>query len=203
MDEGYVKYRARFNASSAIGLEVLRPLIASRQRLYKENLIGVYPNGVGFGNLSARIPGEGLFVISGTATGHHKILNETHFSRVLEVDLYNNTLLCSGPIQASSEAMTHAIFYEEDPGIGGVAHVHHAGLWNALLNKVPTTPEGIAYGTPEMAWAMQDLLRNGDLKKNRIAVMHGHPEGIFAFGSEVEEAVALILEYWKVYCETP
>lgn len=199
MEEGYVKYRAHFIPGPPTDQGLLQELIKVRQQLFRQGLIGVYPDGIGYGNVSARIAGEGLFVVSGTATGGLPVLDNTHFCRVLAVDLSQNALTCQGPIQASSEAMTHSAFYEMDASIGGVAHVHHAGLWEALLNKVPTTPAGISYGTPAMANAMAALLAQGPLKEKKIAVMHGHPEGIFSFGKSIQEAGQIIQNYWNAY----
>jgi len=50
-----------------------------------------------------------------------------------------------------------------------------------LLDQVPTTDEDAAYGSPEMASSIVNLLRNSGLRQQKIFVMRGHPEGIFAF----------------------
>ena len=197
MDEGYIKYRPTYTLKEAVDRTKLATLLEVRQALYERGLIGVYPNGIGYGNVSARLDEPGLFVISGTATGALPELDEGHFSRVMHYDLARNTLHCEGPIQASSEAMTHAVFYEPHTLANGVVHIHHRGLWEHLLGQVATTPPGIAYGTPAMAEAMRDLLSQSQLQEERIAVMHGHPEGIFAYGSSPRKALAVILDYWE------
>jgi len=46
-------------------------------------------------------------------------------------------------------------------------------LWRALLHKVPTTPEKVEYGTPEMAYAVRGLFDNTDVLKKKIFVMAG------------------------------
>ncbi len=43
--------------------------------------------------------------------------------------------------------------YQVDNAIRAVVHVHSAGLWEANLNRLPTTKPEVAYGTPEMASA--------------------------------------------------
>ena len=197
MDEGYIKYRPTYQKSQAIDPRKLEPLVQVRQALYERGLIGVYPNGIGYGNVSAKLEEPGLFVVSGTATGALPVLDEQHFSRVIQYDLAKNSLHCEGPIQASSEAMTHAVFYEPPSSARGVVHVHHRGMWEQLLGRVATTPPGIAYGTPQMAAAMRSLLDQPQLQEERIAVMHGHPEGIFAFGYSPEQALSIILDYWE------
>ena len=67
-----------------------------------------------------------------------------------------------------------------------------AGLWEFLLHKVPTTDAGAPYGSPEMARSIIRLLRETDLREQKIFVMEGHPEGIFSFGETLEAAAAVI-----------
>ncbi|MEM1218529.1 MAG: class II aldolase/adducin family protein [Bacteroidota bacterium] len=181
----------------------MKSLLYVRQVLYEQGLIGVYSSGIGYGNVSAQLEEPGLFVVSGTATGAIPVLDERHFSRVMDYDLAKNTLHCEGPIQASSEAMTHAVFYESETLIKGVVHIHHRGLWEHLLGRVATTPPDVAYGTPAMAASMRRLLQQNQLQRERIAVMHGHPEGIFTFGSSPEDALAVILRYWERFTHHP
>jgi hypothetical protein len=74
-----------------------------------------------------------------------------------------------------------------------VIHVHHKEKWNSLLNHAATTASDTAYGTPEMAYAIQDLIR-GNKVGNHIIVMGGHDEGLIFFGNTLEEATRIILE---------
>ncbi len=96
-------------------------------------------------------------------------------------------------MQASSEALTHAAIYALDPGIRAVVHVHDAGLWQQLIDRIPTTSRAIAYGTPEMAREFQRLYTDTDFRVQGVAVMGGHEEGIVSFGKDINQAAERIL----------
>lgn len=164
-----------------------------RERLYGLGLLGAYPNGIGFGNISQRENAEGQFIISGSTTGNFAVLGPEHYTLVTGVELEQNLLHCAGPIIASSESMSHAAVYQECPWVNAVFHVHHQQLWENLLHKVPTTAAGVTYGTPEMAYSIARLLRETDLPQRRIFVMEGHPEGIFSFGKTLDEAGEVLI----------
>ncbi len=55
------------------------------------------------------------------------------------------------------------------------------------------TDTAAAYGTPEMAASITRLLCEMDLRQHKIFAIHGHREGVFAFGETLEEAESLIL----------
>lgn len=191
-EEGYVKYKAHWTPGPPLPAAHTQALGEARQRLYRAGLIGVYPDGVGYGNLSSRLDAIGRFVITGTATGHLPALTPMHYAVVTHVETDANALWCEGPIAASSESMSHAALYAACPWVQAVAHVHHLGLWERLLHHYPTTAAEAAYGTPAMARSIVHLLRTTDLPQRRLLVMHGHKEGLIAFG-ELEETVELLL----------
>ena len=194
IDEGYTKYRCDWRKADAPADPGLGALNACRNRLYRAGLVGYYTeHGVGFGNLSLRIPGTARFLISGTQTGHIARTGPEHYSVVIDYDIDANKVVCEGPLQASSEALTHAAIYELDPGIGGIAHVHSAELWSRLINRIPTTSADVPYGTPEMAHEFHRLYRQTGLSETGVAVMAGHDEGIVAFGRDIEEATERVL----------
>jgi ribulose-5-phosphate 4-epimerase/fuculose-1-phosphate aldolase len=194
-DEGYIKYHIHWKESGSKSYEGLRELIKIRNQLFKLGLIGVYENGIGFGNISCRVK-ENKFIISGTQTGGIEKLNEKHFSMVEDCDLQKNELFCSGPVKASSEAMTHFAFYASDKTIQSIIHVHHEKLWNSLLNIVPTTPEEIGYGTPDMANAIAEIIQSQNSTSPKIIVTAGHAEGIFTFGNSIENAFEELMDYF-------
>ncbi|KAA3626626.1 MAG: class II aldolase/adducin family protein [Bacteroidetes bacterium] len=197
MDEGYIKFNSRWAETPAYPMEDLHELIMARQQLFEAGLIGAYPSGIGFGNISLRHPIQGnpdAFYISGSATGNVTQLSPAHFALVTKVDIEKNCLDCEGPIIASSESMSHAVIYRECPEVQAVAHIHDLTMWESLLHKVPTTDSSATYGTPEMAISIIDLLRNTDLKQSKLFVMEGHEEGVFAFGNSLEETVGIILD---------
>ncbi len=193
MEEGYIKFRAEWLRKPALPASTLMELNQWRDRLYGLGLLGAYPNGIGFGNISQRWNPEGQFIISGSTTGNFKQLSAEHYTLVTSIELDQNLLHCEGPIIASSESMSHAAVYGEYPWVKAVFHVHHQQIWENLLHKVPTTTMGITYGTPEMAYSIVQLLRETDLPEQRIFVMEGHPEGIFSFGKTLQDAGEVLL----------
>ncbi|WRH65975.1 MAG: hypothetical protein RSE13_20055 [Planktothrix sp. GU0601_MAG3] len=70
IDEGVVKYSCEWVLGETVALESIKSLIQWRNRIHKLGLIGVYENGIGFGNISIRIPHTLQFIISGSQTGH-------------------------------------------------------------------------------------------------------------------------------------
>ena len=68
IDEGYIKYQCHWQNIPAIASEEIIELNNWRDRLYQLNLIGEYDNGIGFGNLSKRLPNSRELIISGTQT---------------------------------------------------------------------------------------------------------------------------------------
>jgi len=187
-ETGYVKYQGEHRVLPSADFAGFEELNRVRSRLHQLGLIGRYPNGIGFGNISIRAGASNGFYISGTMTGGLPELTTAHYTRVVAWDFSRNWLRCEGPIQASSESMTHAAIYEEDATAGAVLHVHEMELWQRLLDRIPTTRRHVEYGTPEMAAEMGRLFRESDVRERRILAMAGHEEGIFAFGATLDEA---------------
>ena len=197
IDEGYVKYQCHWLDKPIVTLAEIRELNQWRDRLYQLNLIGQYDNGIGFGNISIRDIQPECFVISGTQTGGIPHLTEKHYTKVTEFDWEKNFVTCIGSIQASSEALTHAALYLADPEIQAVIHVHNLSLWQASIDKLPTTNINCAYGTPEMAREIMRLCQEKETKKLKIIVMSGHKEGIITFGKNLTEAGNILLGYFQ------
>ncbi len=196
IDEGYIKFQCNFTLGEIRDDLDLGELIKVRNELYALGLIGVYPDGIGFGNVSQRILNR-QFIISSTQTGHISNATKEHFSLVTNYNIENNSVDCVGQLKASSESMTHAAIYECSKEIRSVLHIHSEKYWNELMNKVPTTPKDVPYGTPEMARAVKDLFHTSDLAESKIFVMAGHREGIVAFGLDSLDARRIIREYCK------
>lgn len=194
IDEGYIKFRSQWSRGPALPARAIGELNRWRNTLYEAGLIGFYEKErVGFGNISVRYGKPGEFIISGTQTGHLPVLDENHYVLVTAHDIHDNVVTCTGPVEASSESMTHAILYDLDNTIQSVVHVHSPALWSALISKVPTTPADVAYGTPEMAEAFAALYRDTAFAAEGIAVMAGHDEGLVSTGASVAEASLRIL----------
>lgn len=196
IDEGYVKYHCTWNPAEPLEVSSIQALNFWRNKLFQLGLIGKYENGIGFGNVSVRGGIDRQFIISGTSTGGIAELDESHYTTVIDYDWKKNTVTCEGPIQASSEALTHAAIYEANPHTNAVIHVHHRLLWERLMYRVPTTRENVAYGTPEMAEEIIRLCREEGLVDKQILVMSGHEEGIIAFGSCLDRSGDLLLDYY-------
>ncbi len=197
MDEGYIKFNVVWEKAEALMQGQLKELIHWRQEMYQHGLIGAYGNGIGFGNISQREGQRNSFYISGSATGLVEKLTAAHFTTVTGFDIEKNEVRCAGPIIASSESMSHAVIYNECPEVNAIIHAHHLGLWTYLLDQVPTTDEKATYGSPEMALSIIDLLKKTQLRKEKIFVMKGHPEGIFVFGETLREAAEILLSWVK------
>lgn len=196
IDEGYTKYDCDWQQAPALPIEVIAELNHWRNRFHDEGLIGYYKrHEVGFGNVSIRDGHSGRFIISGTQTGHIACTDQNHYSLVTAWDIDTNHVSCEGPVQASSEALTHAAIYALDPAIRAIVHVHDNKLWHRLMYRVPTTAHDVYYGTPEMAREFTRLYRETGLAEERIAEMGGHEDGIVSFGSSIEEAAQRILRY--------
>lgn len=194
LDEGYIKYESHWTQGVLPDPFAARRLDEWRQKLYDKGLIGEYvEEGIGFGNISIRADAHRQFLITGTQTGHLAMTTEDHYSLITDYDIAGNKVFCTGPLQASSEAMTHAAIYELDPAIGAVVHVHSRTLWDKLLDKLPTTDPDVGYGTPEMAEEFRRLYAETAFCENGIAVMAGHDEGLVSFGNTLAEASERVL----------
>ena len=193
MDEGYIKFNCNWILSNDIPLDKVAELNMWREIMYDKGWIGLYPDGIGFGNISMRC-NEKTFLISGTATGGLPILTKSHYSLVTNYDLSTNTVTCMGPLKASSESLTHALIYECSAATNAVIHIHNLNVWNRLIHQVPTSSENISYGTPEMANEIKRLFAETALRKEKIIVMGGHQEGIISFGKDLEEAGSILLD---------
>lgn len=193
MDEGYIKFNCNWILSNDIPLDKVAELSMWREIMYDKGWIGLYPDGIGFGNISMRC-NEKTFLISGTATGGLPTLTKSHYSLVTNYDLSTNTVTCMGPVKASSESLTHALIYECSAATNAVIHIHNLDLWNRLLHHAPTSSENISYGTPEMANEIKRLFAETALGKEKIIVMGGHREGIISFGRDLEEAGSILID---------
>ena len=203
IDEGYIKYRGNWTAAAPIDAAVARLLDTWRRPLYEAGLIGEYSDqGIGFGNISVRAQGRSFF-ISGTQTGHLPVTDGRHYCLVDDFDIACNRVDCHGPVQASSESMTHAAIYELDVGIEAIVHVHSASMWAKLCDKLPTTSADVPYGTPETAGEFARLYRDSSFATNGIAVMGGHEDGLLATGESLEQAALRMLDLNREFGLSP
>lgn len=191
--EGVIKYRLhhRYDAF-AYDASRLTALNSARDKLVRAGMLGCDParyEGLGFGNLSERSL-EG-FVISGTQTGAIDRLDLKDLVLVTRSRAETNELWSKGDTKPSSESMTHGVIYDRCPKVEAVVHVHCPDIWyhGDTLN-LASTHMSLAYGSPEMARAVADLVSNTD---NGIFTMRGHQDGVVAYGEGLSECVEHLL----------
>ncbi|MDP4291592.1 MAG: class II aldolase/adducin family protein [Bacteroidota bacterium] len=193
-ETGSIKFKCNWLLSEPVDEKMILDLNRWRDILFDYKYIGVYPNGIGYGNISIRLS-EKEFLITGTSTGHLDKLTNQHYSKVISYNFNENSLTCLGPIKASAESLTHAAIYEMDPDTQAIIHIHNKKMWDILLDKIPTTSANVEYGTPQMALEIKRLFHETNLIEKKILVMGDHEEGIIAFGKDLEEAGHLILAH--------
>lgn len=196
MDEGVIKYSSERVAGPVPVSAALSQLNAARTTLFELGLIGAYPNGIGYGNLSLRQAGT-QFVISASATGADHSLRMDQYCLVEAFSIERNWVRSRGAWPASSESMTHGAIYLANPAVQCVIHVHSRALFDALLAQSAVhTGADIAYGTPAMAQAVMRLVQAQPLLPVLFA-MAGHDEGVVAYGADVASVTALLVDNLK------
>jgi hypothetical protein len=200
-EEGVIKFALEFNAAAPVSIPGLPELNAWRRILWRLGLIGQDYGGYGFGNISQRVKpydapeNRRRFVISGSQTGYHAELTEADFATISEYDAKYNRVVAAGPIEPSSESLTHGYVYNINNQIRVILHVHSPTIWRyASTLGIPVTDKGVPYGTPEMAHEVERLFRQTDLVELRIFAMGGHEDGVIAFGSTADEAGSVLIQ---------
>jgi len=194
----YIKFSCERVAAEITSFEGLAELNAHRRKLRQLGLIGVDPNGIGFGNLSVRDGATDNFYITGSATGGRRELTLADCAKVVACDFERNCVRYEGSALPSSESLSHAAIYKSDVTAGAVIHCHDSKLWAAVLNEAPTTSKAADYGTAEMANEIVQLFTRTDVPK--IIAMAGHEAGILTFGKDLEEAFAILMRERKKIC---
>ncbi len=184
---------AKLRDTALDALTLFPELDAARTALHDAGLIGIYPSGIGYGNISLRLAGK-LFLISGSGTGSSRLLGKQGYSLVRAFDPLKNTVASFGPVQASSESMTHGAVYDAANKAHCVIHIHSLFLFTSLLAKgFPRTPESIAYGTPALSREVTLLIAEKLSPSEGVFVTAGHNEGVFAYGESIASTLNLIL----------
>ena len=202
--EGIIKYQCEYTLAPALPDAQISELNAWRRMMVLAGLIGQDPpryGGYGYGNISRRLDDEvranGLhsFLITGTQTGGKADLCAGDYVVVTACYPAENRLVAEGPVQPSSEALTHGAVYALDSAILWVVHTHSPEIWhNAEALGVPMTAN-VPYGSPEMAAEVKRLFAESDLPEKRIFGMAGHEDGIVSYGRTAEEAGFTMLAY--------
>jgi ribulose-5-phosphate 4-epimerase/fuculose-1-phosphate aldolase len=195
----YVKFSCERVATEITSFGGLGELNAHRRKLLQLGLIGVDPNGIGFGNLSVRDGATDNFYITGSATGGIPELTLADCAKVVAYGFERNQVRYEGSALPSSESLTHAAIYESDATVGAVIHCHDSKLWAAVLNEAPTTSKAAEYGTQRLAHEIMQLFKRADVQDRKIVVMAGHEGGILTFGKDLEEAFAVLMRERKEF----
>ena len=206
IDDGVIKYdRSNFSLSAPINLVEYSLLEYWRKILYNKNLIGEYPEvNIGFGNLSeikdyshyhqTKVP---QFIITGTQTGKFAELSGDHYTRVLDYNIDMLQIKMMGPVEASSEALTHACIYQHNSNIKAIFHIHSPLIWKGMIKEnYSSTAASISYGTVEMARATEACVGNNNFGE---ICMKGHEDGVIAYGRTLEEAGNIILKLYEKF----
>ena len=198
--EGVIKYQSHWQNVDCITANEVAELDFYRNKIWQAGGIGI-ENNVGYGNISIRDKqNPAHFIISGSQTGQHENLQNTQYSKVIYWKIKDNMLFCKGRIQASSEALTHAILYEVCADIQTVIHIHNKNFWHANIDVLPTSDKKSAYGTPEITQSVRFLFTNIMLQNRKnetpilpnIIIMGGHEDGILVFGRTLAETT----DFW-------
>ncbi len=192
-EEGYIKFNLKWNNKpfDFINHDFIA-INSCRDKLFNYGLIGAYPDGIGYGNLSIRDT-KNEFIITGSATGNLKKLSKKHYALVKDFNIQKNSIECDGLTKASSESLSHGVIYQSNPEVNAVIHIHHKNMWEHYLNKLPTTDKKAVFGTPEMAIALKNLIH----QHSGIIIMGGHQEGIITYGRSLETAEEILFKYYN------
>lgn len=205
-EEGVIKYdRSGFHLTDALPESGYIDLENWRKELFGLALIGEYEDlKVGYGNISMLKNLSHLhhfdgpqFVITGTQTGKYPHLTGEHYTQVVAHDVEHSQLKSFGPVEPSSEALTHASIYLAAPTVAAIFHIHSTPIWEGMIREnLPGTPEGIEYGTLEMANCVSELTKG---RNSGSFVMKGHQDGIIAYGRTLDEAGEEILKLYRKF----
>lgn len=194
--DGVIHYQSARREGSLVWTPGLERLNTARTQLFDCGLVGAYPDGVGYGNLSLRAPG-GRFFVTGSGTGTQQVIGPDQYCLVERFSLKDNRVWAMGRIDASSESMTHGALYGARPDARCVIHVHSRGMFDRLLREnAPATAPDIPYGTPAMAYAVQAVARTLT-RLPALLVMTGHDEGLLAFGADVDTTLDHLLGVFR------
>lgn len=200
LNEGVIQYHLHQLTQALPAAVAIDELEACRARLFAQHLIGQDParyQGLGYGNVSVRLAladNPNAFLITGSQTGHLAHLQRQHYALVTACNPQANELHALGEIPPSSEAMTHAAIYPLSPQIQAIIHVHSAALWQCAQQlKLPCTAADVPYGTPQMADAVQAIVRTQNTPYGILAML-GHTDGIVTWGRTLAEAEQQLMQ---------
>ncbi len=142
-------------------------------------------------------------IITASNTGRFGRLRAKDYVVVLHYDPEQNMAITMGEQPSSSETPTHFAMYHfsrvlnTKPEINGVAHGHNHLMWEKSKGRVPSTKEGVEYGTKEMYWEIKRLLEEPNFLNVKRAIMLGHENGILTIGTTPENASIEAVSWYK------
>jgi L-ribulose-5-phosphate 4-epimerase len=170
-------------------IELREELVALHAELVRYNLVAWTA-----GNVSARVPGQDLFLIKPSGVSYDDLTAES----IVLCDLDGN--LVEGDLAPSSDTAAHAYVYRAMPEVGGVVHTHstYATAWAARAEAIPCVLTAMAdeFGG-EIPVGPFALIGNDDIGKGIVATLSGHRSpavlmrnhGVFSIGKNARAAV--------------
>ncbi|QNE21962.1 L-ribulose-5-phosphate 4-epimerase [Kribbella qitaiheensis] len=146
------------------------------------------------GNISGRVPGEGLFVIKPSGISYDDLTPES----IVVCDLDGN--LVDGDLAPSSDTAAHAYVYRARPEVGGVVHTHspYATAWAARNEPIPCVLTAMAdeFGG-EIPVGPFALIGDDSIGQGIVATLAGsrspavlmRNHGVFTVGADPKAAV--------------
>jgi L-ribulose-5-phosphate 4-epimerase len=146
------------------------------------------------GNVSARVPGEELFVIKPSGVSYDELTPES----MIVCDLDGTVV--DGAHSPSSDTAAHAYVYRAMPEVGGIVHTHstYATAWAARGEAIPCVLTAMAdefggeipvgpfalIGSDDIGRGIVETLRE---HRSRAILMQNH--GVFTIGPDATAAV--------------
>ena len=167
----------------------------------REELVGLHQELIRWGlvvwtsgNVSARVPGQDLFVIKPSGVTYADLTAQS----MVVCDL--DGTLVDGALAPSSDTAAHAYVYREMPEVGGVVHTHstYACAWAARGESVPCVLTAMAdeFGgdVPIGPFA---LIGDDSIGRGIVETLRGHRSpavlmanhGVFTIGKNARAAV--------------
>jgi ribulose-5-phosphate 4-epimerase/fuculose-1-phosphate aldolase len=189
--EGVIKFHVEHETAVSCGEADILELEKWRDQLRSLGLVGQDISkygGFGFGNLSKRMR-DGTYLITASQTGHLNHLAPGQYARIIRFNPAENLVWSQGLCHPSSETMTHLAIYGLNPEVQFVFHAHCREIWTACDElEIPVTNPAIEFGTPEMFYEVQALLKSHGHWQKGILAMGGHADGILAWGETADKA---------------